>query len=330
MTELAGAVPPARYRGRTTLGLVSVLITGLAVASGASIAHAASASPASWTHPKAVPSAKTGAPPSTIVDDNVLYTFWTGESGNPGIWYSGYNGTTWTHPTKVPAAVPSQNVGEALALYEGGLYVFYVSQSSGVWYTVLSGTTWSAPATVPGSVTSADRASELAADVYLGYIYLAWPGKTPARDISYAAFNGTKWTAAHKVPKGANGNPAFALYLGDLYLSWWSCAGCQIHYQTFNGTTWTNPATFTSAASGGPGLAVFLGDLDDAWIAASGGAVTVTPYNGTSWLTPATIPSSSSHVGCAGVSLVVYHAALVAVWGPVGACGGKIDYAAGP
>jgi hypothetical protein len=329
--EVAQATPLTNGRTRKLLGLLSVAVTAIAAAAWSpSPAHAAPGARDSWTHPATIPSAKTSAPPSLIVDDGVLYAFWMGESSHPGIWYSGYNGTVWTHPVKVPGATNSPKVGAALALYEGGLYVFYAGKTSGVWYSVYNGTTWSAQVRLPSAVVSATSASEMAADVYLGDIYLAWPGKAPARDINYAAFNGTTWTTPRKVTHAASGNSAFDLYLGDLYLSWWSCAGCEVHSQTFNGTTWSSPAAFTSDAGGGPGLAVFLGDLDDAWIATPSGAVTVTPFNGTTWLAPTTIPSSSADIGCAGVALDVYTSSVVAVWGPVGGCGGAIDYSAGP
>jgi hypothetical protein len=324
---------PLGRRLRKSVGLLALVATGAAAAASSPAAvHAAPTAPDSWTAPGAIPSAKTYGPPALAVYNGLLYAAWGGEAGPAGIWYSAYNGTTWTTQAKVPSALSSAYIGPALAVFNGELYAFWEGDSlpPGVWYSAYNGTTWSPQARVPSALTQPIYTSHLTLAVYLGKLYVAWMGQNSGENIWYSAFNGTTWTAQHEAPHKAKGNPALAVYSGNLYLSWLYCLNCKVSYETYNGTSWSSAATIPSTAFAGPALATYGGDLYDGWIISPSGDVTYAGFNGSSWAPAASIPAVAVNTACGAVALAAYLGSLYAAWSPVGACGGGIDYSAGP
>jgi hypothetical protein len=339
----------ARKTLRGTLTAMGAVVVNLC---GAGAVHAATASPAAWTSPKAIPSAAmAGATDPAIAGFNgLLYAAWEGQSSPYHIWYSAYNGKSWTAQTTVPSALSEGGQTPALAVYNDDLYVGWVGQSSPyhIWYSSsANGASWSPAKTVPSALTTGQDGAGPALTAFSSQLYVAWVGQSASARVWYAAFNGTSWSAQKTIPGASadtevSGSPALVAFKSNLYASWLENNGGMgvpgpVEWAAFNGTTWSTPTGILLAtSSAGVALAVYDGNLYDAWQAYElidngwvNTGVDYAIYNGSSWLAVVAIPSSESDGS--GPALATYAGSLFAAWPqntccfPVG-----IEYASGP
>jgi hypothetical protein len=309
--------------------LAAMMIAAAVV--GTPAAQAAFSTRASWTAPKAIPSALTAATPALAQYGGRLYAAWAGKPPGPfHIWYSSYNGKSWSKQATVPSAVTASGAGPALTVYNGDLYLAWEGASSTpkVYYSSFNGTSWSSAAAVPSALTyPAFGHPGLAA--FNGDLYVSWTGKGGS-NVWYSAFSGTTWTTPTTIPS-VNGSPSLAVYKKQLFAAEFECEPtCPVTYEVFNGTTWTTPKSFPSSDTpndNNVALAVDDNVLYAAWIDSTTNEVAYAPYNG-SWLAELLVPASGS---CPGPALGAYGSSLFAAWEKGTLCGSHgIEYSAGP
>ncbi|KZV90467.1 hypothetical protein EXIGLDRAFT_720325 [Exidia glandulosa HHB12029] len=139
--------------------------------------------------------------PAPVSFQEKLYVFYNG-SGNDGIWYTVFDGTSWAPMVSVRQLVPSLSVypgtSPSAVVYRGLLYLFYNgSGRDGTYYTTFDGSKWNS------SITSVAQAAggqgflpetSPAATVYGGKLQLFWSGS--GRDgIWFTTFDSKVWAA---------------------------------------------------------------------------------------------------------------------------------------
>jgi hypothetical protein len=140
--------------------------------------------------------AQTTASPALAGYGSTLYAAWTTKTGptTTGISYATYIGGTWTTQMPVSGASPSATIGPALAVYEGTLYLAWVTTSDTVEYATLSqsGGSWTSPLPVEGAVTSVAPALGVNLAPGAPNPSLAWT-EGPPYTIKVTAWSGSGW-----------------------------------------------------------------------------------------------------------------------------------------
>jgi hypothetical protein len=103
--------------------------------------------------------------PSLAVFNNTLYAVWKGESGDQGIYFSTFNGTSWAAQKAIPNVGTS--VGAGVAVFNNALYACWKGESGdqAIYYTEFNGTTWAAQKAISGVGTSPDLVAPQLASV---------------------------------------------------------------------------------------------------------------------------------------------------------------------
>jgi hypothetical protein len=313
-----------RAAARLTLAVVLLAVGLCATASSAPQGvRAAAAVPAAWTTPVAIPSAKTYGTPALVAYDGVLVAAWQGKPSPYHVYYSGFNGTKWSPYKAVPSAGGNPDIGPALGVYNGDLYVAWEESDNQISYASYNGTTWTSPASIPSALTKQTPAL----GAYDGRLYLAWTGQSQGK-VWFSRFNGATWSTPAVIPTAVtypqDAITALAAYDNKLYASWGG-PGDKIGYASFNGKKWSTPNTFASEWYNGPALAVDGGLLYDAWTDYNSGAPYYADFNGSTWTAETPI---STGFTLESPGLAAYNGSLFAAW--VAYPSDVVDYSSGP
>jgi hypothetical protein len=171
-----------------------------AVAAGALVAGICLATPAlaavrhpdgSWGSQHAVPKAASSLAPAACTSGSTLFVAYTTSHG--GIDYATHT-TKWSKLKAVSAkgVTPATTSAPAIAVYDGHLYVFWLSKTDKVRYTYTVKGKWQGTHTVSGSWGTAESTASPAVTVTEGTLWVAWKGHS-TDDIWYSSFAGSSW-----------------------------------------------------------------------------------------------------------------------------------------
>ncbi len=121
------------------------------------------------------------------------------------------------------------------------------------------------------------------------------------------------WSSQQPIAgNGTTGNPAMAVFNGELYAMWKGVNGDDnLYWATSNGTTWSAAQEITGASSGtGPSLAVFNGRLYATW-QSSNDSIYWANTTGSAWSDIQLITNRGSS---AAPALAVLNGRLFALW----------------
>ena len=136
---------------------------------------------------------------------------------------------------------------------------------------------------------------------FRGKLYAVWKGSGSDAGLSYASFDGAKWSAPSRIPKVASSAaPSLAIFDGKLYAAWkGENTDQRLWYAAFDGSEWSPQAQIPGAASGsGPTLSVFKRKLHATWTGArTGCGLFWSSFDGLRWSTDSTdLKPSSIHL----------------------------------
>jgi hypothetical protein len=84
-----------------------------------------------------------------------MFMAWKGQSNDPGIYYSTYDGSSWSVQQRVEGVGTS--AGPSLTVFNGNMFMAWKGQSNdpGIYYSTYDGSSWSVQQRVEGVGTSA-------------------------------------------------------------------------------------------------------------------------------------------------------------------------------
>lgn len=133
---------------------------------------------------------------------------------------------------------------------------------------------------------------------FRGKLYAVWKGSGRDAGLSYASFDGAKWSAPTRIPNVASSAaPSLAVFNSKLYAAWkGENTDQRLWYAAFDGSEWSPQAQIPGAASGsGPTLCVFKRKLHATWTGArTGCGLFSASFDGLRWSTDSTGSKPSS------------------------------------
>jgi len=134
--------------------------------------------------------------PAIVTFDNQLFAAWKGEFGDPGLYYSTFNGSTWA-PQKLIAGTGTSE-GPSLTVYGRQLFATWKGEFSDqrLFYASFNGTSWTPQKQIPGVLSSIGPG----VTTFGNRVFAAWKGMTGDQRIWWSAYNGASWAAQQVVP----------------------------------------------------------------------------------------------------------------------------------
>lgn len=184
-----------------------------------------------------------------------------GKSGDQGLWWTSYNGTTWRGDTEFSNGAQSSSAPAIAADANGVIYCVHRGAGNhDLWWSTFDPVTerWSADT----KFTNGNQTNEAPALVLLGTtLYCVHRGASSA-SLWWCTFDGSTWTADTEFKHGnaTSAGPAVANLNGTLYCVHRGDHDQDLWWATFDGTNWSEDTKFNQGNQTFRGPALYADD----------------------------------------------------------------------